>query len=123
MPPGYSTTAAPRRHTRTPPSRGRRRTARAPRRIRWDKVGRVVLLVVIAVVVGLYVQQGLALLSVRSQADQQRAIVERLIRQNRQLEQQQQSLNDPATIQSDARALGMVMPGERPYAMSGLPSH
>jgi cell division protein FtsB len=121
MPPGHSTTAAPRRHTRTPPSRGRR-TARAPRRIRWDKVGRVVLLVVLAVVVGLYVQQGLALLSVRSQADQQRAIVEGLIRQNRRLEQQQQSLNDPATIQSDARALGMVMPGERPYAMSGLPS-
>jgi cell division protein FtsB len=96
--------------------------ARAPSRIRWDKVGRVVLLVVLAVVVGLYLQQGLSLLSVRSQADHQRAIVEGLIRQNRHLEQQQQALNDPATIRADARALGMVMPGERPYAMAGFPS-
>ncbi len=121
MPPGYSTTAAPRRHTRTPPQRRRGTAARAPRRIRWDKVGRVLLLVVLAVVVGLYLQQGLALLSVRSQADHQRSIVEGLIRQDRQLEKQQQALNDPATVRADARALGMVMPGERPYAMTGLP--
>jgi cell division protein FtsB len=81
----------------------------------------VLLLVVLAVVVGLYLQQGLALLSVRSQADHQRSIVEGLIRQDRQLEKQQQALNDPATVRADARALGMVMPGERPYAMTGLP--
>jgi cell division protein FtsB len=89
--------------------------------VRWDKVGRVLLLVVLAVVMGLYVQQGLALLSVRGQADQQRAIVQGLIRHNKQLERKQTQLNDPATIRSDARALGMVMPGERPYALSGLP--
>jgi cell division protein FtsB len=90
-------------------------------RIRWDKVGRVTLLVVLAAVVGLYLQQGLSLLSVKSQADQQRAIVERLARQNKQLERRQQALNDPATIQVDARALGMVRPSERPYVVTGLP--
>ena len=90
-------------------------------RIRWDKVGRVTLLVVLAVVMGLYVDQGLSLLSVKSQADQQRAIVERLAKQNRQLERQQQALNNPATIQADARELGMVLPGERPYVVTGLP--
>ena len=90
-------------------------------RIRWDKVGRVTLLVVLAVVMGLYVGQGLSLLSVKSQADQQRAIVERLAKQNRQLERQQQALNNPATIQADARELGMVLPGERPYVVTGLP--
>jgi cell division protein FtsB len=90
--------------------------------VRWDKVGRVLLLVVLAVVMGLYLQQGLALLSVHGQADQQRAIVEGLISQNKQLERKQTQLNDPATIRSDARALGMVMPGERPYAVSGLPA-
>jgi cell division protein FtsB len=84
-------------------------------------VGRVLLLVVLAVVVGLYVQQGLALLSVHSQADQQRAIVERLAVQNKKLERQQQQLNNPATIQGDARQLGMVMTGERPYVVTGLP--
>jgi cell division protein FtsB len=58
---------------------------------------------------------------VKSQADQQRAIVERLARQNKQLERRQQALNDPATIQDDARALGMVRPSERPYVVTGLP--
>ncbi|MEA2196918.1 MAG: hypothetical protein QOJ25_969 [Solirubrobacteraceae bacterium] len=89
--------------------------------MRWDKVGRALLLVVLAVVVGLYVQQGITYLSVRSQADQQRAIVQRMVKQNKGLAARQQSLNNPATIEQDARALGMVMPGERPYAVTGLP--
>jgi cell division protein FtsB len=90
--------------------------------VRWDKVGRALLLVVLAVVVGLYVQQGLTYLSVRSQANQQKAIVERLVHQNKGLAQQQQALNNSATIEHDARALGMVMPGERSYAVTGLPA-
>jgi cell division protein FtsB len=80
------------------------------------------LLVVLAVVVGLYVQHALAYLAVRSQAQQQQAIVHRLARENAALTRQEQSLNDPATIARDARALGMVRPGERPYAVTGLQS-
>lgn len=91
--------------------------------MRWERVGRVALLVVFAVVAGLYVQQALAYLSVRSQANQQQAIVQRLERENAQLAREQRSLNNPATIQRDARALGMVRPGERPYVITGLPSH
>src|SRR5256885_11419204 len=40
--------------------------------------------------------------------------VHRLAKDNRALERQQKSLKDPATIERDARALGMVRPGERP---------
>ena len=83
----------------------------------------MVLLVVLAVVLGLYIQQGIALLSVHGQADRQRSIVMHLIQQNKQLEHQQQALNDPATIQEEARMLGMVFPGERTYSVSGLPGH
>jgi cell division protein FtsB len=92
-------------------------------RVRWERVGRIVLLVVLVVVVGLYVQQALAYFSVRSQANQQAAIAHQLSRQNAKLTQEQKSLNDPATIARDARALGMVRPGERPYAVTGLPGH
>jgi cell division protein FtsB len=77
--------------------------------------------VVVAIVAGLYVQRGIAYFSVRSQANQQRAIVEQLSRSNASLRAQQRSLNDPATILSDARALGMVRPGEHPYEVTGLP--
>lgn len=81
------------------------------------------LLVVLCVVAGLYVQQALAYLAVRSQADRQRAIVQQLTRANASLRAQQRSLNDPETIVRDARALGMVRVGEHPYEVTGLPSH
>ncbi len=74
----------------------------------------------LAIVVGLYVQHALAYLSTRSEADQQQAIVRNLTRQNAQLEAQQRSLMQPATIERDARALGMVRLGEHPYVVTGL---
>jgi cell division protein FtsB len=89
--------------------------------VRWDRVGRVSLLVVLGVVASLYVQRALAYVSVRSQADQQRAIVHQLVRSNASLRAQQQSLGEAETILSDARALGMVRPGEHPYEVTGLP--
>jgi cell division protein FtsB len=98
--------------------------SRGPRlRVRWDRAGRVGLLVVLVIVVGLYVQHTLSYFSTRAQASTQAAIVDRLQRQNAQLEKQQRSLSHPATIVRDARALGMVRPGERPYVMTGHASH
>jgi cell division protein FtsB len=84
-------------------------------------VGRVGLLVVLTVVIGLYVQHALSYLAARSQSEQQQAIVQRLLRDNAVLAREQKSLNDPATIEHEARALGMVLPGERPYVITGLP--
>jgi cell division protein FtsB len=125
MPSARSATAAPRRHVRTAPARlrpGKVAVRRAPKlRIRWDRAGRIGLLVVLAVVVGLYVQHTLAYLATSSQAGQQQAIVDRLSRENANLERQQKSLANPATIIRDARALGMVRPGERPYVITGVP--
>ena len=92
-------------------------------RVRWDRVGRVGLLIVLCVVAGLYVQQALTYLSVRSQANHQRAIVRQLTRSNTSLRAQQRSLNEPATILRDARSLGMVRVGEHPYEVTGLPGH
>lgn len=79
------------------------------------------MVVVLAVVLGLYVQQGLAYLSVRSQASQQAGIVKRLVGQNARLARQEKALNNPATIVQEARQLGMIKPGERPYVVTGLP--
>jgi cell division protein FtsL len=89
------------------------------RRVRWDRVGRVALLVVLVVVALVYVQDAMTYLGTRSQADQQQAIVRQLSRQNAALAREQQSLQDPATIRRIARALGMVLPGERPYVVMG----
>lgn len=88
--------------------------------MRWDRVGRVSLLVVLAVVVGLYVNQAISYFSVRSQAVSQMAAALRLEHQNRVLLRQQQLLRSPATIQRDARALGMIRQGERSYVVTGV---
>jgi cell division protein FtsB len=91
-------------------------------RVRWDRVGRVGLLVVLTVVAGLYVKQAMAYLSVRSQSRQQEAIVRTLQRQNAALAAQERSLKNPETVQREARALGMVRMGEHPYVITGLPN-
>jgi cell division protein FtsB len=115
---------APRRNPRPQPSRPRGVSVPPPLlRVRWDRAGRVGLLVVLTVVVGLYVQHTLSYLSVSSQASQQESIVDQLASQNRQLAAQQRSLNQPATIVRDARALGMIRPGERPYVITGHSGH
>ncbi len=74
----------------------------------------------LVIVAGLYVQHTLSYLSTRSQTDEQVSIVHQLTRDNARLLRQQRALNNPATIAQDARALGMVRPGERPYVVTGL---
>ena len=124
MPPARSATAVPRRRVKPPPPRPRRVPIKGPKlRVRWDRAGRIGLLIVLVVVVGLYVQHTLSYLSTKSQSDQQQAIVNRLAHQNAVLEREQKSLNDPATIVKDARALGMVRPGERSYVIIGAGGH
>ena len=76
----------------------------------------------LTVVAGLYVKQAMAYLSVRSQSRQQQAIVRNLERQNANLAAQERSLKSPATVQREARALGMVRMGEHPYVITGLPN-
>jgi cell division protein FtsB len=124
MPPARSSaSAAPRRQPRAAPRPARKPqkvVLRSPKlRVRWERVGRYGLLVVLMIVVGLYVEHTLSYVSTRTQSDQQKAIVDQLTAQNRSLAKQLQSLNDPTTIVRDARALGMVRPSERSYAITG----
>jgi cell division protein FtsB len=123
MPPARSATAAPRRQPRPAPRKAPRLINRPPKlRVRWERVGRVGLLVVLGIVMALYVEHTLSYFATRTQANQQQAVVSRLSRQNAQLSRQVKSLSDPSTIVSDARSLGMVRPNERPYVITGTPS-
>lgn len=92
-------------------------------RVRWDRVGRTGLLIVLAVVAGLYLQDAINFISTRSTSKAQQADVQVLARENAALRKQQAALNNPVTIKADARALGMVQAGERPYVVIGLPKH
>lgn len=124
MPSARSATAASRSRPGTVPRRSPRVISRSSKlRVRWERVGRIVLLLVFGVVVALYVEHTLSYFSTRAQTDQEQAIVRSLSRQNARLTREQKSLNEPSTIISDARALGMVRPGEQPYVVMGFAGH
>jgi cell division protein FtsB len=110
---------APKRPVRAVPG-GRRAPARASG-IRWDRVSRVGLLAVFAVILLLYVSPLHSYVSTWQEAKAKRAEVQRLTRENERLRARRQALRSPATLEREARRLGMVKPGERPYVVKGLP--
>jgi cell division protein FtsB len=89
-------------------------------RIRWDRVGRVALLLVLVGVVALYVNPLRTYVSTWQEAKQRRAEVAELQQQNRKLRARQAQLRDPRQLEREARRLGMVKPGERAYVVNGL---
>ncbi len=64
---------------------------------------------------------GLALLAARAQAAQETRLLASLQRRHSALVAQEKSLYQKATIVRDARRLGMVAAGERPFVVVNLP--
>jgi cell division protein FtsB len=95
--------------------------ARRGSTIRWDRVGRVALLGTLVVILMLYVSPARHWLQQSSTAGAQRAEVEELTDENRQLKRRVRALRDPGALEREARRLGMVRQGERAYVIEGLP--
>jgi cell division protein FtsB len=97
---------------------------RAPARgagIRWDRLGRVALLLVLLGVLALYVNPALTYWSTWREAGERRDQVSALREENRELRARRDELRDPRALEREARGLGMVRPGERPFVVEGLP--
>ena len=92
-----------------------------PTRIRWDRVGRVALLLVLVLLVYLYVGPVRSWWSTWQDSKAKHAQVERLERENERLRKRRAELNDPAALEREARRMGMVRPDERPFVVRGLP--
>ncbi len=90
-------------------------------RIRWDRLGRTAILVVFAVVALLYVGPAAKYWSARGEAANRRAQVEQLQREHRELEARRAALRSGDGLEEEARSLGMVRPGERPFVVEHLP--
>ena len=108
------------RHVRTQPARPKVAGRKPLSSIRWDRLGRSVLLLVFLLVAVIGVQGVLSFTAARAQEAGQQAIVSQLTRQRQQLLAEQRSLNNPKTIIQDARELGYVFYGEQPYVVTGL---
>lgn len=101
------------------------RTPRLPARprpqIRWDRVGRIALLLVLVGVLALYVNPLRSWWHTRQESAARSQEVAELERENKQLRQRRDHLKDPRMLENEARRLGMVKPGERAFVVEGLP--
>jgi cell division protein FtsB len=92
-----------------------------PARIRWDRVGRVALLLVLVLLVYLYVGPVRSWWSTWQDSKAKQAQVERLERENARLRARKAALATPQALEREARRMGMVRPDERPFVVRGLP--
>jgi cell division protein FtsB len=95
---------------------------RAVPAIRWDRVGRVALLGVLVGLAVLYVGPARSYVQALGQSKAHQAEVRQLEREHARLEARRRALGKPAVIEAEARRLGYVKPGERPYVVEDLPS-
>ena len=81
------------------------------------------MLCVVAVLVYLYLAAGIHMLSTWRQSHRDSAAVVSMEREHRLLVGQHERLSRTATLESEARQLGMMKRGEQPYVVTGLPSN
>lgn len=96
--------------------------AAAAGRIRWDRVARIALLAVLALVVYLYVGPTRTWISTYREAERKRSEVAALKERNSELRARKADLRRASALEREARKLGMVKAGERAYIIRGLPS-
>lgn len=78
---------------------------------------------VLASLAYLYLSAGVHLLSKLSQAHAHTAQVRALRREHALLVSQHELLGRQSTLETEARRLGMITPGEQPFIATGLPAN
>jgi cell division protein FtsB len=91
--------------------------------VRWDRIGRVALLLVLGLVLLLYIGPLRSFYSTWQEGHSKRAYVRRLMSENQRLEARRRALGDPRTLEAEARRLGMVRPDEHAFVIQGLPKN
>ena len=89
-------------------------------RIRWDRLGRWALIVVLGLVLYLYIGPAVSWVSAYKEAKRKRADVAALKAENRRLLDRRKELRDPAALEREARRLGLVKAGEKSYVIQGV---
>jgi hypothetical protein len=107
---------------RRPAARKRRPAARSgASRIKWDRVGRVALTLVLAAVLYSYLGPSLNFVKTYPGTTEAKAKLHELLDQNRRLHSRIQSAKDPLVVQREARGQGMVAEGETAVVLHGNP--
>lgn len=105
---------------RRPAARKRRPAARSgPSRIKWDRVGRIALTVVLFAVLYSYLNPAIDFVKTYTATTAAKAKLHELQHENRRLHNRIQSAGDPLVVNREARAQGMVAEGETPAVIRG----
>ncbi len=88
--------------------------------MRWDRVGRVALVLVLFGVMASYLNPVVNLFDAWRDSKAGAAHLAELRAENAALRERVAEARDPATLEREARKLGMVRPGERAYVIDGL---
>src|SRR3954469_25362299 len=91
--------------------------ARPRSQIQWQKVGRLALLFTLFVIVLLYIRPVSHWLQQRSTAAHSQADLRDLRREHDRLEARLHQLSGTGSIEREARKMGMVRRGERPFVV------
>ncbi len=115
-----SRTSATSRPKRRPAARRRPGPRSNGSRIRWDRVGRVALTLVLAAVLYSYLNPAIDFVKTYTATTAAKAEFHDMLRENKRLHQRVQTADDPLVIDRKARARGMVAEGETPIIVHGL---
>jgi cell division protein FtsB len=102
------------------PQRRRVRRRSGPSRIRWDRLGRIALVLVLFAVMISYLNPLVNLLQAWQGSKSSEAELAALKKEKVQLAQQLREVSGPSALEREARRLGMVKPGEHAYIVHGL---
>jgi cell division protein FtsB len=89
--------------------------------IRWDRLGRLGLLGVLGVILILYVSPVVHWIEQSRTASHLHSQVRSLQSEHDGLQARLRELRAPGAVEREARRLGMVAPGEKPYVVQGVP--
>jgi cell division protein FtsB len=89
-------------------------------RIDWDRLGRIALVLVLFAVLLSYLNPVINLVDAWRDSRAERDRYGGLVQENQELRERRAALSDPEALEREARSLGMVVPGERPYVIRGL---
>jgi cell division protein FtsB len=97
----------------------RRRVGRrvGPSRVRWDRVGRIALVLVLFGVAVSYLNPVVSLIDSWRDSKVGQERLQELRTENAKLEQAVDRAKEPYTLELEARKLGMVKPGEQAYVI------
>jgi cell division protein FtsB len=102
------------------PARRRVRRRARPSRIRWDKLGRIALVLVLFLVLVSYLNPLVNLMQAWQGSKSSDAQLAQLKQERLELTHRLREVSSPAALEREARRLGMVQPGEHAYIVHGL---